>query len=112
MDKLFSADFDDAKLQLRNSRVTYNLWDMEARDNKKKVIPVMEIYEIFDSQSLARGRAGRLKGVLMFGASQPWGKVGRVYMLVLLERQYDKKGRGHMTEAIGAVLRGCKRLAL
>ena len=34
--------------------------------------------------------AGKLKGKLMFGASQLWGKVGRVFFRPLSERQYSK----------------------
>ncbi|CAE7740782.1 unnamed protein product [Symbiodinium pilosum] len=36
------------------------------------------------------GTAGKLKGKLMFGACQLWGKVGRAFFRPILERQYMK----------------------
>jgi len=39
---------------------------------------------------LEPGHAGKLKGKLMFGASQLWGKVGRAFLLAFSERQYAR----------------------
>ena len=49
------------------------------------------IDEIRKRGRLDRGEAGKLKGVLQFAASQIWGKVGRAFLRVLCERQYDKR---------------------
>jgi hypothetical protein len=49
-----------------------------------------EIQAILDSNFLEPGHAGKLKGKLMFGASQLWGKVGRAFLLAISERQYSK----------------------
>ena len=47
-----------------------------------------EIQGILSSDVLDPGTAGKLKGKLMFGASQLWGKVGRAFLRVISERQY------------------------
>ena len=39
---------------------------------------------------LEPGHAGKLKGKLMFGASQLWGKVGRAFLRSISERQYAR----------------------
>jgi hypothetical protein len=115
--KLLGADFDEAKLQIGKKidvlGVTYNLWDMKLEIKKKRKEQILaEIAEIMENKSLERGRAGKLKGVLMFGASQLWGKVGRAFMLALSERQYDKRGRTDLTEPIKASLEGWKHLVV
>jgi hypothetical protein len=47
-----------------------------------------EIDEILRCKKLTPGHAAKLKGKLMFAATQLWGKLGRAYMLALSERQY------------------------
>ena len=49
-----------------------------------------EIDRILDTNLLDPGSAGKLKGKLMFGASQLWGKLGRAFLRSLPERQYAR----------------------
>ena len=48
-----------------------------------------EILSILEAGFLEPGHAGKLKGKLMFAASQLWGKVGRAFLLAISERQYS-----------------------
>ena len=79
------ARFDQKKLQLSDAPtilgVTYNLKDMQLEikaDRKKELVD--EIDSVLASNLLDPGSAGKLKGKLMFGASQLWGKVGRAFL--------------------------------
>ena len=89
------AAFDQKKLQLTRSPVvlgvTYNLVEMvlEIKADRKKEL-ISEIDGILESDMLDPGLAGKLKGKLMFGASQLWGKVGRAFLRVISERQYSR----------------------
>ena len=89
------ARYDQKKLQLSEAPtilgVTYNLKDMqlEIKADRKEDLSG-EIRSILDNNVLDPGTAGKLKGKLMFGASQLWGKVGRAFLRVLSERQYMK----------------------
>ena len=89
------ARFDQKKLQLSCSPtilgVTYNLSSMqlEIKEDRRKDL-VDEIDSILSSGLLDPGSAGKLKGKLMFGASQLWGKVGRAFLRAISERQYWK----------------------
>ncbi|CAE7914902.1 unnamed protein product, partial [Symbiodinium necroappetens] len=73
------ALFDDKKLQLSFSPVilgvTFNLelLVLEIKDQRRKELTEM-IDGILETGSLDPGTAGKLKGKLMFGASQLWGK--------------------------------------
>ena len=71
--------------------VTYNLTDMvlEIKESRKKEL-VEELDSIVKTKMLDPGSAGKLKGKLMFGASQLWGKVGRAFLRPFSERQYAK----------------------
>lgn len=75
------AHFDQKKLQLARDPtilgVTYNLIEMtlEIKESRKKDL-LEEMDSILESKLLDPGTAGKLKGKLMFGASQLWGKVG------------------------------------
>ena len=60
---------------------------LEIKADRKEDL-VSEINSILESGLLDPGTAGKLKGKLMFGASQLWGKVGRAYLRVISERQY------------------------
>ena len=55
---------------------------------ERKAELIDEIDSILSSGLLDPGSAGKLKGKLMFGASQLWGKVGRAFLRVISERQY------------------------
>ena len=87
------ARFDQKKLQLSPSPtilgVTYNLSEMqlEIKPDRRSDLTA-EIQGILSSEVLDPGTAGKLKGKLMFGASQLWGKVGRAFLRVISERQY------------------------
>ena len=51
--------------------------------------------------ALVPGQSGKLKGKLMFGASQLWGKVGHAFLRAISHRQYEKpcSGNPQNTEA-------------
>ena len=94
--KMLGAKFDEAKCQ-RGSEVeilgvTYDLDELYLRiEEKRKEEIVAWIDAIRERGRLDPGEAGKLKGVLQFAASQIWGKVGRAFLRVLSERQYDKR---------------------
>ena len=46
---------------------------------------------ILEHEELSPGQAGKLRGKLMFGASQLWGKVGRAFLRALSDRQYSRR---------------------
>eukprot|EP00435_Cladocopium_sp_Y103_P029098 s1930_g7.t1 len=87
------AKFDRKKLQLSSAPtilgVTYNLakFQLEIKPERKEELTA-EIDGILSAGLLDPGSAGKLKGKLMFGASQLWGKVGRAFLRVISERQY------------------------
>ncbi len=89
------ARFDSKKLQLSLQPtilgVTYNLKDLvlEIKEDRRKDL-LDEIDLIMKLGVLEPGAAGKLKGKLMFGASQLWGKVGRAFLRVISERQYAR----------------------
>ena len=89
------AAFDQKKLQLTRMPVilgvTYNLIEMvlEIKEDRKTEL-IEEIDAIVKNDLLDPGSAGKLKGKLMFGASQLWGKVGRAFLRVISERQYAR----------------------
>ena len=71
--------------------VTYNFMFMtlEIKEARKAELSE-EIRAVLDADHLDPGHAGKLKGKLMFAASQLWGKVGRAFLLAISERQYMK----------------------
>ena len=89
------AKFDQKKLQLSAAPtilgVTYNLekFQLEIKKDRKEDL-TNEIDAILKTGLLDPGSAGKLKGKLMFGASQLWGKVGRAFLRVISERQYQR----------------------
>ena len=89
------AQFEAKKLQLSRDPtilgVTYNLVDMalEIKQSRREEL-VEEIDSILSCGLLDPGSAGKLKGKLMFGASQLWGKVGRAFLRPISERQYAR----------------------
>ena len=92
---MLGARFDAKKLQLTSRPtslgVTYNLddWILEIKADRKTEL-VEELQAILDSGTLDPGHAGKLKGKLMFGASQLWGKTGRAFLKTISERQYAR----------------------
>ena len=64
------------------------------KESRKKTI-LDWIERILQEEKLAPGEAGKLKGVLQFASFQIWGKVRRVCLRALSERQYDKSGKDH-----------------
>ena len=92
------ARFDAKKLQLSEEPtilgVTYDLRSMclRIKPSRKKELQD-EINSILDSALLPPGQAGKLRGKLMFGASQLWGKIGRAFLRSLSERQYIRHPR-------------------
>ena len=89
------AKFDQKKLQLSSDPtilgVTYNLrlMQLEIKEDRRRDL-LEEIDCILQSGFLDPGSAGKLKGKLMFGASQLWGKIGRAFLRPISERQYWK----------------------
>ena len=89
------AQFEAKKLQLARDPtilgVTYNLKDMvlEIKQARREEL-LEEISSIVSCGLLDPGSAGKLKGKLMFGASQLWGKVGRAFLRPISERQYAR----------------------
>ena len=75
------ARFDQQKLQLCSDPtilgVTYDLeqYLLKIKKSRKKEL-FDEISMILEHEELSPGQAGKLRGKLMFGASQLWGKVG------------------------------------
>ena len=65
---------------------------LEINEDRRRDL-LEEIDSILSSGLLDPGSAGKLKGKLMFGASQLWGKVGRAFLpdlRAISERQYWK----------------------
>ena len=89
------AQFDEKKLQLSRDPtilgVTYNLEQLvlEIKEARRQEL-VEEIEARLKAGLLDPGSAGKLKGKLMFGASQLWGKVGRAFLRPISERQYAR----------------------
>ena len=109
------AQFDPKKLQMCSDPtilgVTYDLKNMllKIRPSRKTEI-LEEIDAILDSQILPPGLAGKLRGKLMFGASQLWGKIGRAFLRALSERQYTKFNQTVLNPAIVLALQQWKWL--
>ena len=107
---LLGALFDEKKLQLSLSPVilgvTFNLEQLvlEIKEQRKQEL-LETIDSVLESGVLDPGLAGKLKGKLMFGASQLWGKVGRAFFRPLSERQYMKDLHGDRMEINPAIVR-------
>eukprot|EP00435_Cladocopium_sp_Y103_P009415 s1300_g2.t1 len=109
------AQFDQKKLQLCSDPtilgVTYDLLTMELKIKPARKVELLdEISAILGSQVLPPGQAGKLRGKLMFGSSQLWGKIGRAFLRALSERQYTKSNHSHLSRAIVLALEQWKRL--
>ena len=92
---ILGAAFDSKKLQLCSKPVilgvAYNLedWALEIKAGRRLEL-TEEMQGVLKSGVLEPGHAGKLKGKLMFGASQLWGKVGRAFLRAISERQYAR----------------------
>ena len=89
------AHYDRKKLQLSRCPtilgVTYDLQDMVLLIKESRKVELLdEIDRILETNVLDPGSAGKLKGKLMFGASQLWGKLGRAFLRSISERQYAR----------------------
>ena len=89
------AHYDQKKLQLSRCPtilgVTYDLESMVlVIKPSRKTELLEEIDRVLKTNLLDPGSAGKLKGKLMFGASQLWGKLGRAFLRSLSERQYAR----------------------
>jgi hypothetical protein len=109
------AQFDEKKLQLCQDPtilgVTYDLVGMELKIKQARKVELLdEISSILSSQVLPPGQAGKLRGKLMFGSSQLWGKIGRAFLRALSERQYTRANNSHLSEAIVLALKQWKWL--
>ncbi|CAE7301804.1 unnamed protein product [Symbiodinium sp. CCMP2456] len=90
------ARFDQQKLQLCSDPtilgVTYDLGQYLLKIKKSRKTELFdEISMILKHEELSPGQAGKLRGKLMFGASQLWGKIGRAFLRALSDRQYSRK---------------------
>ena len=85
--------------------VTYDLANMRIliKAARKQEL-ISEINSILEANVLEPGHAGKLKGKLMFGASQLWGKVGRAFLRTMSERQYAKGFDPLRTADVGPAL--------
>ena len=86
--------------------MTFNLEQLvlEIKEQRKQEL-LETIDSVLESGLLDPGLAGKLKGKLMFGASQLWGKVGRAFFRPLSERQYMKDLHGDRMEINPAIVR-------
>ena len=92
------ARFDQQKLQLCSDPtililgVTYDLEQYLLKIKKSREKELFdEISMILEHEELSSGQAGKLRGKLMFGASQLWGKIGRAFLRALSDRQYSRR---------------------
>ena len=117
---LLGPQFDEKKLQPSSSPVilgvTYNLDSMVLEIKKERMEELVDtIDSVLQAGTLDPGSAGKLKGKLMFGASQLWGKVGRAFFRHLSERQYLKdlaEDRMRLTEPLIRALTQWRKLVL
>ena len=89
------AHYDQKKLQLSRDPtilgVTYDLENLVLLIKPSRKTDLLEeIDMILKTGLLDPGSAGKLKGKLMFGASQLWGKLGRAFLRSISERQYAR----------------------
>ena len=91
--------------------VLFDLKEMMIRIKEgRRVQLTHEIDQIIDQKLLLPGHAAKLKGKLMFGASQLYGKTGRAALRSLSERQYESRGDFSIKGPIEASLQLWKKL--
>jgi len=113
---MLGARYDAEKLQFSAAPVilgvTYDLEEfvlLIKQDRKEELTD--QIQSILDCGVLEPGEAGKLRGKLMFGASQLWGKVGRAFLRVISERQYSHLRRDFaLSEALILALKQWQKL--
>ena len=109
------AQFDPKKLQLCDDPtilgVTYDLKELclKIKPARKEEL-LEEIHSILQTGLLPPGQAGKLRGKLMFGSSQLWGKIGRAFLRSLSERQYSKFPRSDVNAPLKLSLEHWKLL--
>jgi hypothetical protein len=107
------ADFADAKLQLDTEPiilgVEYNLKEsvLEVTAARKKELRE-EINSYLREKRITPGQAAKLKGKLMFAATQLWGKVGRAFLRPLSETHAEEET--HISELAGVFWQLAARL--
>ena len=84
--------FDASKLQfgvkVEVLGIDYDLAAMELRVKEKRRAALLEDIDRFlEANIMSPQESAKLKGKLMFAASQFWGRLGRAFMLALSERQ-------------------------
>ena len=98
VNKLLGVSIEDSKAQGPEKQfrlpeilgVEFDLDEMMIRMKESRKVELLEeISEIERSGTLLPGHAGKLKGKLMFGASQLYGKLGRAALRSISERQYE-----------------------
>ena len=90
------ADFSEKKIQLSCKPIILGV-EYDLMNNKLEVTEerraelTAELRKRLSTKKISPGQAAKLKGKLMFAASQLWGKVGRAYLRPLSERQYTPR---------------------
>jgi hypothetical protein len=82
---------------------------LEVTEERKEELQA-EINECLQKKRLTPGHAAKLKGKLLYAASQLWGKIGRAFLRALSERQYTKRYREIVDKALELSLKEWNRL--
>ena len=69
-----------------------------------------ELRHHLSQRSLTSGQAAKLKGKLLYAATQLWGKIGRAYLRPLSERQDSKQPRTKLDKALELALKAWIKL--
>ena len=105
------ADFSEKKIQLSSKPtilgVEYDLMNnkLEVTEERRAELTA-ELQRHLSTRKISPGQAAKLKGKLLFAASQLWGKVGRAYLRPLSERQYSKVMRMDVDKALELSMKG------
>ena len=103
------ADFAEGKQQLEKTPVILGV-ECNLEENILEVTAARrkelreEIQGYLKDKWITPGQAAKIKGKLMFAASQLWGKVGRAFLRPLSERQYTRTYRENLDRAIRLAL--------
>ena len=109
------ADFAEKKVQLKDRPVILGIeYDLPNRllqvtEDRREELK-SELRHHLSQKSLTSGQAAKLKGKLLYAATQLWGKIGRAYLRPLSERQYSKKPRTKLDKALELALKAWIRL--
>ena len=101
--------FEDKKLQLGTKveilGILYDLEELVLRVKEKRRLSLLEDIDRFLSEDcMSPQEAAKLKGKLMFAASQFWGRLGRAFMLALSERQKASPDKLQLTMPVKLAL--------